>query len=218
MLKNCWEKQQKLANLWQKKYFKNKLKHSKRFDHVTDDIMSLFWSWKNLSSRTLPSRKFSLPCDKRVSLRTADVFPFVVSLPTKNNQSGRFLNLETVVTSWSYCSRGKWRIRPEFTVSRISGIFRRLFMRHTNFLKVLRIGSRIGSALWNIQHILWLISPFKQHDEGEILVSFQGRWTSIYYFFDSQIFNEVLDIFPRLSYRLTFIMLNVGMVDNLEFW
>ena len=38
------------------------------------------------------------------------------------------------------------------------------------------------------------------------------------YFFDSQIFYEVLDIFPRLSYRLTFIMLNVGMVDNLEFW
>ena len=50
------------------------------------------------------------------------------------------------------------------------------------------------------------------------LVGFQGRWTSIYYFFDSQIFYEVLDIFPRLSYRLTFIMLNVGIVDNLEFW
>ena len=28
-------------------------------------------------------------------------------------------------------------------------------------------------------------------------------------FFDSQIFYEVLDIFPGLSYRLTFIMLNV---------
>ena len=53
---------------------------------------------------------------------------------------------------------------------------------------------------------------------GKILVGFQGRWTSIHYFFDSQIFYEVLDIFPRLSYRLTFIMLNVGMVDNLEFW
>ena len=40
----------------------------------------------------------------------------------------------------------------------------------------------------------------------------------MYYFFDSQIFYEVLDIFPRLSYRLTFIMLNVRLVDNLEFW
>ena len=31
-------------------------------------------------------------------------------------------------------------------------------------------------------------------------------------------FYEVLDIFPRFSYRLAFIMLNAGMVDNLEFW
>ena len=28
-------------------YFKKELKHSKRFVHVTDDVMSLFWSWKN---------------------------------------------------------------------------------------------------------------------------------------------------------------------------
>ena len=48
-------------------------------------------------------------------------------------------------------------------------------MRLTIFLTVLRIGSRVGSALWNIQHILWLIYSFKQHDGGEILVSFQGR-------------------------------------------
>ena len=62
------------------------------------------------------------------------------------------------------------------------------------------------------------MSSFKQRDVGEILVDFQGRWTSIYYFLDSRIFDEVLDIFPRLSYRLTFIMLNMEMVDNLEFW
>ena len=35
-------------------------------------------------------------------------------------------------------------------------------------------------------------------------------------FFRFTDFSEVVDIFPRLSYRLTFIMLNVGMVDNLE--
>ena len=40
----------------------------------------------------------------------------------------------------------------------------------------------------------------------------------MYYFLDSQIFDEVLDIFPRLLNRLTFIMLNLGMVDNLELW
>ena len=90
---------------------------------------------------------------------------------------------------------------------------------YTIFLSGQRIGSHIGGVSWNIQQVLWLISSFKQRDVwGKILVGFQGRWTSIYYFFDSQISYEVLDIFPRLSYRLTFIMLNVGMVDNLEFW
>ena len=28
-------------------YFKDELKHSKRFNHVTYDVMSLFWLWKN---------------------------------------------------------------------------------------------------------------------------------------------------------------------------
>ena len=37
-------------------------------------------------------------------------------------------------------------------------------------------------------------------------------------FSSHRFFYEVLDIFPRLSYRLTFIKLNVEMVDNLEFW
>ena len=53
---------------------------------------------------------------------------------------------------------------------------------------------------------------------GDFLVGFQGIWTSIYYFFNAQIFYKVLDTFLWLSYSLTFIMLNVGMVDNLEFW
>ena len=44
-----------------------------------------------------------------------------------------------------------------------------------------------------------------------------ARQTSIHYFFDSRIFYEVLEIFARLSYRLTFVLLNVGMVGNLEF-
>ena len=74
---------------------------------------------------------------------------------------------------------------------------------YTICTRVLRIRSHIGSASWNFQHIFWLISPFKRRDAGEILVSFQGRWTSIYYFLDSHIFDEVLYIFPRLSYRLT---------------
>ena len=55
---------------------------------------------------------------------------------------------------------------------------------------------------------------------GEIFCSVfkVGEQVSIIFSIHMQIFYEVLDIFPRLSYRLTFIMLNVGMVDNLEFW
>ena len=37
-------------------------------DHVTDDVMSLVWSWKKLSVRTLLSRKFSPSSDKRLTL------------------------------------------------------------------------------------------------------------------------------------------------------
>ena len=67
----------KTCQFMTKRYFKNKLKHSKRFDHVTDDVLSLFWSWKKLSGRTLLSRKFSLPCDKRLTLYSSRL-----SLPT----------------------------------------------------------------------------------------------------------------------------------------
>ena len=51
---------------------------------------------------------------------------------------------------------------------------------YTIYLRLLHIGSHIGSASWNTQHILRLISPFKQRDAGEILVSFQGRWTRFF--------------------------------------
>ena len=53
---------------------------------------------------------------------------------------------------------------------------------YTIFLRVLRNGIHNGSASWNIQHILWLISPFKQLDTGEIFG--QGRSTSISLFTD----------------------------------
>ena len=36
-------------------YFKNKLKYSKRSYHVIDDVMSHFWSFQKLLSRTLVS-------------------------------------------------------------------------------------------------------------------------------------------------------------------
>ena len=74
-------------------------------------------------------------------------------------------------------------------------------MRHTHFFTWRAYRKPYWKCSWNIQHILWFTSSFKQRDVGGFLVGFEGRW-SIYYFFDSQIFNEVLYIFPRLSCRL----------------
>ena len=128
------------------------------------------------------------------------------------DQSQISLNLRTVVTSWSYCSWGKWWINyvndNSHRFKALGHISKTFLEAYTIFLSGKRIGSHIGIDSWNIQHILWLFSSFKQRNVGEILVGFQGRWTSIHYFLDSQIFDEVVDIFPRLSYRLTFIMLN----------
>ena len=68
-----------------KRYFKNELKHSKCFDHVTNDVMSLFWSQKKLSGGTLLSRKFSLLCDKRLTLYSPrpsiSTFPLIFIIP-----------------------------------------------------------------------------------------------------------------------------------------
>ena len=58
-------------------YFKNELKYSKCSDHVTDDVVSFFWTWKILSGRTLVSCKFSLPCDE-----TSTLYSPRPSLPT----------------------------------------------------------------------------------------------------------------------------------------
>ena len=43
-------------------------------------------------------------------------------------------------------------------------IFKTFHEAYTIFLSGQRIGSHIGSVSWNIQHILWLISSFKQRD------------------------------------------------------
>ena len=81
------------------------------------------------------------------------------------------------------------------------------------------MGSHIGSVLWNIQHILWLISSFKQRDVWARFWSVfkVGEQVSII-FSIHRFFLRSSRYFPWLSYRLTFTMLNVGMVDNLEFW
>ena len=92
---------------------------------------------------------------------------------------------------------------------------------YTIYLRLLHIGSHIGSASWNIQHILWLISPFKPRDAGEILVSFKGRWTSIYYFFGFIDFLRSSRYFSSTVISINFYDVGCGrqpkiLVDN--FW
>ena len=65
--KELLRKTAKTCKFTKKRYSKNELKHSTRFDHVTDDVVTLFWSCEQLSGRTLLSRKFTLPCDKKLT-------------------------------------------------------------------------------------------------------------------------------------------------------
>ena len=51
-------------------YFKNELEYSKGSDHVTDDIVPLFWSLQKLPRKNITFLQSSVPCDKR-SLCTA---------------------------------------------------------------------------------------------------------------------------------------------------
>ena len=71
------------------------------------------------------------------------------------NQFGISLYLRTVVTSWSYCSRGKWPIDYQNDQSSLfRGSYRHIskifHLEYTRYVRVLRIGSHIGSALRNV--------------------------------------------------------------------
>ena len=104
-------------------------------------------------------------------------------------------------------------------VWKLSGIFLRLFIRHTQFFKWTAYRKPYGKCLVKYSAHFVAYFFFKQRDV-------RARFWSVFkvceqvsiLFSIHRFFYEVLDIFPRLSYRLTFIMLNVGMVDNLEFW
>ena len=86
--------------------------------------------------------------------------------------------------------------RPEFTVSRLSGkITKTSNEAYTSYLSVPCIGSHVASASWNTStfYRLFLLWPFyKGGDQLSILFCIHSS---------------------KLSYRLTFSMLNVGMVD-----
>ena len=60
------------------------------------------------------------------------------------------LNLRPVVTSWSYCSQGKWRIDylndPSHRIEALRHIFKTFHEAYTIFLSGQRIGSHIESV------------------------------------------------------------------------
>ena len=58
-------------------YFNQELKDSKRSGHVTDDVMSLFWSLKNYQVENYFPANFSLSCDE-----TSTLYSPRPSLPT----------------------------------------------------------------------------------------------------------------------------------------
>ena len=111
--------------------------------------------------------------------------------------------------------------RPQSPFRGSQAYFKTFHEASTIFLRGQRIGSNIGSVSWSIQHRL--MSSFKQRDIGEIFVGFQGRWRSIYYFFDSQIFLRSSRYFSSIVISINFYHVECGdgrqpriLVDN--FW
>ena len=128
-------------------------------------------------------------------------------------QSGISLNLRTAVTSWSYnCFRVKCCIDylndHSHGFEALRHIFKTFYEAYTIFVKSREIFSTFCG-------LFLLLNTRRRRDFGRFSRNVNKY---LFFFFDSQIFYEVLNIFPRLSYRLTFIMLNVGVADNLEFW
>ena len=92
--------------------------------------------------------------------------------------------------------------RSEFTVSRLSGIFPRLFMFEAYTI--------FKSAAYRKPYWKCLVK-YSAHFLNNAM---QARFWSFFMVSEHSSINNFLDsqTFTRLSYRLTFIMLNVGMV------
>ena len=56
----------KICQFMTKMFFKSELKYSKRYGHVTDDVISLFLLSKKLSGKTLLRCKFLLPFVEKI--------------------------------------------------------------------------------------------------------------------------------------------------------
>ena len=88
-------------------------------------------------------------------------------LAALRNQSEISVNLKTFVTSWSYCSRAKWRIDYLNDHSHRFEALRYTFKTFHEAYTIFLSGQRIES-----HEVSRDISSFKQHGAGEILVGF----------------------------------------------
>ena len=74
-----------------------------------------------------------------------------------------FINKQ-IKTSPQWSKQRTELVRISHRFEALRHIFKTFHEAYTIFLSGQRIGSHIGSVSWNIQHILWLISSFKQRD------------------------------------------------------
>ena len=88
------------------------------------------------------------------------------------------LNLRPVVTSWSYCSQGKWRIDylndPSHRIEALRHIFKTFHEAYTIFFKWTAYRKPYWKCLVKYSAHFVAYFFFKQCDVGEILVGFQG--------------------------------------------
>ena len=117
-------------------------------------------------------------------------------------------NIAPVIKNFHNCGR----IRTESViVSRLSGIFLRLLMKHTQFFKWTAYQKPYWKCL--VKYSAHSVAYFffkTTRCIGEILVGFQGRWTSIYYFFPFTDFLRSSRYFSAIFTSINFYHVECG--------
>ena len=112
-------------------------------------------------------------------MKPITVHETVLKITYFGQQSRISLNLRTVVMSWSYFLRGKRRIDYQNDQSSLfwgcQAYFEDFSWGILNLFKSAAYWKPCWKCLEKCQHILWLISSFKQCHIGGILAVFQGQ-------------------------------------------
>ena len=114
-------------------------------------------------------------------MKPITVHETVLKITYFGQQSRISLNLRTVVMSWSYFLRGKRRIDYQNDQSSLfwgcQAYFEDFSWGILNLFKSAAYWKPCWKCLEKCQHILWLISSFKQCHIGGILAVFQSQKT-----------------------------------------